>query len=267
MALKLITPMRIFASYQIAYESRIVQNIFWSFLLVAIAFAVQIPLAHLLIRKQGNPDYQVERMSVIFPNCGFFGIPLIESLFGSEGTIYIAVYVTVFNILLWSVGTMIMSGRPSLRQMLKSFASPAVIATVLGLGTLLLRIQIPSLIMETINAIAAMNTPFAMIVAGGTLASTHILPCLKELRVYRVLLYKMLLVPAAAALVLSLVPLDSMLVMIPAVATSCPTGAVCTMFAILYDKNSAYASQLFAVTTVSSIVTIPLIFMFAKIFI
>ncbi|MBQ4044209.1 MAG: AEC family transporter [Clostridia bacterium] len=260
LTLKLVTPMLIFSSFQTEYDVRIVQNLLLSFAAAILAYLIQIPLGILLIRKTGNPDYRLERLSLIFSNCGFFGIPLIESLYGAEGAIYVTAFVTMFNILLWTVGDSIMSGRISGKSLLKGILSPVVAATVLGLSCLLLRIQVPQLIMEPVRSIAAMNTPFAMIVAGATLAGTNLLVCLKNKRTYWMLLCKMLLIPATAAVLLSFVPLDPMLISIAVIAVSCPVAAACPMFAVLYDQNTAYASQLFAVTTLCSIVTIPLIF-------
>ena len=262
LALRLVTPMLIFSSYQVEYEWRLVRNLLFSFAMAALAYAVQIPLAILFIRKKNNPNYQTERMALIFANCGFFGIPLIEGLYGTEAAMYLTAYVTLFNILLWSAGTAIMSGRFEGKQFLRSLASPAVIATVLGFGCLLLRLRLPSLLLEPVKLIAGMNTPFAMIVAGATLAETSLLPALKSQRTYLMIALKMLAIPAAAALLLSRMPLEELLVMIPIIATACPTGAACTMFAVLYDKNGPYASQLFALTTLTSIVTIPLIYLF-----
>lgn len=260
LTLKLVTPMLIFSSFQTEYDVRIVQNLLLSFAAAILAYLIQIPLGILLIRKAGNADYRLERLSLIFSNCGFFGIPLIESLYGAEGAIYVTAFVTMFNILLWTVGDSIMSGRISGKSLLKGVLSPVVAATVLGLSCLLLKIQVPQLIMEPVRSIAAMNTPFAMIVAGATLAGTNLLVCLKNKRTYWMLLCKMLLIPTAAAVLLSFVPLDPMLISIAVIAVSCPVAAACPMFAVLYDQNTAYASQLFAVTTLCSIVTIPLIF-------
>lgn len=263
LSLKLVTPMLIFSSFQTTYDARLVRNLLLSFAMAILAYLIQIPLGILLIRRKGNSDYRIERLSLIFSNCGFFGIPLIESLYGSEGAMYVTAFVTMFNILLWTVGDAIMSGGVNRKSMMKGILSPVVIATVLGLGSLLLRIEVPALIMEPIRSIASMNTPFAMIVAGATLAGTNLLACFKNKRTYWVLAGKMLIIPAIAAVLLSRVPLEPVLVMIPVIAVSCPIGAACPMFAVLYDKNGPYASQLFAVTTLSSIVTIPLIFTFA----
>jgi predicted permease len=170
----------------------------------------------------------------------------------------------MFNLLLWTVGDGIMSGQVSLTSIRKGLISPVTASVVLGLGCLLLRIEVPQLIMEPIRSIAAMNTPFAMIVAGATLAGTNLLACLKNKRTYVMLLFKMLLIPCAAAVLLPLIPLDPMLISIAVIAVSCPVAAACPMFAVLYDKNTSYASQLFAITTLCSIVTIPLVFTISR---
>ncbi len=265
LSLKLVTPMLIISSYQTEFSDHIIRNLGLSFVLAAVGFAVQIPLGILLIRKKNNPDYQIERLSLIFANCGYFGIPLVESLYGAEGAIYITAAITLFNLLIWTVGDAIMSGKVSLKSILRGMMTPVSASVVLGAVLLLLRIRLPELIMEPVRSIAAMNTPFAMIVAGSTLAGTNVFACLKKKRIYWVMLCKMLLIPACTALVLTRVPMDPMLVLIPVLTAASPTAAACPMFAVLYDKNAPYASQMFGVTTLVSIVTIPLVFTLATI--
>ncbi len=267
-ALKLVTPAVIFVSYQMEYDSRIVRNLGLSFLLSAAAYVIQIGFAFLLAPKgKGkNPGYRLDRLCMIFSNAGFFGIPLINSLYGSEGTVYITAFTVVLNILLWSVGVPILVGKTPLKETIKNIFSPSVIATILGFAFLFLRIRVPEIVMEPIRLIAGMNTPFAMIVAGSTIAGTKILPGFKNPRLYYTTFCKMLLIPTASVLVFRLFaffPIEPVLLMLPILAVSCPTAAACPMLAILYDQNSDYASQLFAVTTILSIVTIPLIYLLA----
>ncbi len=265
LSLKLVTPMLILSSYQTDFSDHIIRNLGLSFILAIMGFAVQIPLGIFLIRKKNNPDYQIERLSLIFANCGYFGIPLVESLYGAEGAIYITAAITLFNLLIWTVGDAIMSGKVSLKSILRGMMTPVSASVVLGAVLLLLRIRLPELIMEPVRSIAAMNTPFAMIVAGATLAGTNVFACLKDRRIYWVMLCKMLLIPACAAIVLTRIPMEPMLVLIPVLTAASPTAAACPMFAVLYDKNAPYASQMFGVTTLVSIVTIPLIFTLATV--
>ena len=48
------------------------------------------------------------------------------------------------------------------------------------------------------------------------------------------------------------------------VAAACPSGAMGTMFALQYQKNSQYASKLLAITTTLSLITIPAIMLAAS---
>lgn len=265
LSLKLVTPMLIFASYQIEFDIRIVKNLGLSFVLCLVAYAVQIPLAFLLARdKKGkNPRCNLERLCLIFSNCGFFGIPLINSLYGAEGSIYITAFITVFNILIWVLGVPLLVGKTSPKETLKNALSPATIATILGFACLILRIKVPAIVLEPIQLIGNMNTPFAMIAAGSSIAGTKWLAGLKNPRTYYIMACRLLLIPAAAVFVFRLIPLDSMLLMIPILAVACPVAAACPMLSALYGQDTNYASQLFAVTTILSILTIPLIYLFA----
>ena len=115
--------------------------------------------------------------------------------------------------------------------------------------------------------IADMNTPFAMFVAGATIGGTRLLPGFRKPRLYYVLLCKMLLIPTVTALVFRLLlffPLDPLLLMIPILAVACPVAAACPMFAVMYDQDNDYASQLFAISTVLSVLTVPLIYLLAS---
>ncbi len=265
LALKLVTPMLIISSYQMEYDPVIVRNLGIAFALCAVSYAIQIGVAFLLAPKQkhGGERYRLERLCMIFANCGFFGIPLIHSLYGDGGTIYITATIAIFNILLWAVGVPILVGKTSVKQTLKNLFSPATIATILGVGLLLLKIRLPELVMEPVRMIGSMNTPFAMIVAGATIAGTKLTPALKNPRVYYVTLCKMLIIPALSVLIYRLIPAPSILRMIQILAIACPVAAACPMLTVLYEKDEAFASQNFAITTLVSIVTIPLIFTMA----
>ncbi len=266
LALKLVTPMLIFHSYQnIEYDVRIIKNLGLSFALCLLAYAVQILLAFLLAPKSKNSDprYRLERLCLIFSNCGFFGIPLIDSLYGAEGTIYITAFITVFNILLWVLGVPLLTGKTSLKETVKNAFSPATVATILGFACLILRIRIPAFLLDPISLIGSMNTPFAMIAAGASIAGTKWISGLKNPRMYYITACKTLLIPAAAVLVYRLIPLEGILLIIPILAVACPVAAACPMMSLMYDQDTDYASQLFAVTTILSIFTIPLIYLFA----
>ena len=68
---------------------------------------------------------------------------------------------------------------------------------------------------------------------------------------------KLILIPLASVLLLSWIPVERIYRLTVLVAISCPTAAMGTMFALQYNKDSNYASELFTVSTLLSLLTIP----------
>ncbi len=260
LSLLIINPLLIFVSYQTPYSRDIAAGLGIVFLLSVLSFGIQLGVSLLLIKKKNNPGAGVERMSLAFSNNGYIGIPLVQGVFGAQGVIYMTMFVTVFNIVLWTVGVLFMTGKTNLRQAVKNLCSPAIFMVLLGLLFFFLKISLPDIILEPLETVGNMNTPFAMLIAGATLAGSNLLGCIKKPRLYLLSAAKLLLIPLLSVLVL--VPfvclgIDPMLITIVVIAVACPTAAACTMFAHRYQKDSAYASEIFAATTILSAATIP----------
>ena len=70
---------------------------------------------------------------------------------------------------------------------------------------------------------------------------------------------QLLVIPILTAILLCFLPGDSVAKMVCVVATACPVAASVTLFAIRYNKNAVYGSQLYAITTILSIITLPVV--------
>ena len=97
------------------------------------AFLVMILLPYLFFRK-GSRDREVGLLLAAFPNVGFYGIPLISGIYGDEGVFFLTTMITMFNLLLWTYGVLLMSGkRDTLKNTVKRLISPSLIAIPVGL--------------------------------------------------------------------------------------------------------------------------------------
>ena len=103
-----VIPAQIIMSFQTEVTDSLVTGLLYAFVFSIISIVIAILLAKLIIRKKRNPNYKVDRISAIYSNCGFFGIPVIYGIFGSEGVIYLTAYIAVFNLLFWSHGKVLM---------------------------------------------------------------------------------------------------------------------------------------------------------------
>ena len=103
-----------------------------------------------------------------------------------------------------------------------------------------------------------MNTPLAMLVAGSLLAGSSLLDMLKDWRCLRTSLIAMALIPAIIIPLIRILPVDLMIRVVLSIAAACPIGKTTNLFALRFDKNVEYAARVYSVTTVMSVVTIPL---------
>lgn len=258
LVLTVVNPIVILLAYQRELKAELVANLGWTFLLSALSYALAMAISYLAIRDRTGRETAIERFSCIYSNCGFMGIPLVSAMFGYEGVFYLTAFITMFNLLAWTHGVMQISGQRSLRSMIKVLRSPAIIAIALGMVLFFAQISIPALLAETLGMIGELNTPLAMFVAGATIAQTNLLGVLKKPRVFYVSFLKLLVIPLALILLFLLFPLEKTMEMTVLAATAAPSAAMCTMQCLNYKKNAAYASELFGVTTLLSIATMPL---------
>ena len=265
--LMVVNPCLIITVYQMDYDPVLVKGLLISFAAAAVSHFISVTAAHFLIPAKDNPEYAVERFASVYSNCGFIGIPLINSVLGAEGVFYLTAYMTVFNILTWTHGLSLMQGKLSGRQLLQGLRTPMVIATVLAMLLYFLRIEIPSTLRASMDYMADMNKPLAMMVAGFSVAQADLKKILKNGRIYWVSFLKLLVMPLLTMIFLVAAGLEYNVAYVILIAVACPTATTTTMMAIRYNKNYTYASEIFAISTVLSIITIPLATLIAGIFI
>lgn len=256
--LNVITPCMIIVSYQMEFDGDLLIGLILTLGLSVASIFLSILLSRLLIRSKENPDMAVEKFSMIYSNCGFIGIPIINGLLGAKGVFFMTAYITAFNIMIWSHGILLMKGKTgNLMTTLKSFINSSTVAIVIGILFFVTGLHLPEVVGNPLSMIGAMNTPVAMLISGMNLAESGLLSCLKSPRTYVISAAKLLAFPLITLVLLMAVRVDSAIAVTILVASACPSGATGTMFALQYNKNSQYASKLLAVTTVLSLVTIP----------
>lgn len=262
--LYVVSPLVIIDAYQMKYEEQLAKNLLIAFALGVVSHLIAIGISYLLVRKKGNEqNAPIERFAVIYSNCGFMALPLVSALFGSEGVFYASAYMTVFNLLSWTHGYIIMSKgnkTSSEKVSMKSVVfSPVLISVAFGLLIFFLKIPMPAVIKTSVSYIASLNTPLAMLVTGISLAQTNIFSAFRELRCYYVMLLGSIVVPMCAMTLYLFLPLPQMLILVNLVSTACPCAVTTLLFSTKFGLNSAYASKLLTLSNIASIVTIPTI--------
>ena len=249
--LYLIVPAMVINSYLTEFDPKVLQNLLQSFALV-ITF-----LLTLRIDKEKNTP--ILRFACIFSNAAYMGFPLIQALFGAEGLLYASAYVTVFNILLWTVGYAMVSGKVRPGEVLHSIlTTPVLWSVLLGLTLYLCRVNVPELIRQPLQLVGNMNTPLSMIITGMLIAGSKPEKLLGNREIYRIILIRMLFIPLVSFLLFRLLSVQGMVAEVVLLLEACPCAAITSVFAVQFGYDEDLAAGSVVITTFISIVVLPL---------
>lgn len=226
-----------------------------SALLAAVTLALAILAAWVCFRKDPMAQF-----AAAFSNPGFFGIPIILSCLDNGAIFYIAAYVAFLNLLQWSYGVSLLTGATENITPKRLLTAPFVIAIEIGAFFFLTGFPVPGILAKTVTHLANLNTPLAMFATGVYLAQTDPKKMVRRAVLYKISVVKLLVVPLLAMVMLALLPkayFDLKLTLL--IAAACPTGTNIAVYAQLHDRDFGYAVETVAVTTILSLLTLPLV--------
>ena len=106
----IIVPAMVVNSYRMEFSAQILRNLLAAFGMSVLSVLLGTVITLLLTARKTGSRMPIFRFACIFSNAAYMGFPLISALFDSEGLLYASAYVTVFNILLWTLGYGLVSG-------------------------------------------------------------------------------------------------------------------------------------------------------------
>jgi len=165
-------------------------------------------------------------------------------------------------VLQWTYGVRVLTGEKSAMDPKKLIRNPILISLVLGLVFLILPVQMPPVIKKTISGIAAMNAPAAMLILGVYIAQTRLLSLFTKPRLYGLCAVRLILIPVLTVLLFRCFPfIDNTLRMSIIVAACAPVGSNVAIYAQQNGSDYGYACQTVCLSTIFSILTMPLLIM------
>lgn len=268
----IVTPAIVVQAFQRPFNPEMLRGLGFMTLAALLGHALAILAALALIHHAHAPTKNVLRVSAVFSNAGFMGIPLTYSLFGDEGVFYSVVYVAVFNVVIWSWGICTIRN-VSLKKMTRAdvrsmFVNPGTIGLALGIPLFLSPcVHLPDLIAIPVKSLADLNTPLAMIVIGYYLAGAKFAAIFKTPSAYlaggfRLIAFPMLMI-GALKLLEGPLALERTMMLTLVVSAAAPTAALPAMFAARYMSDVDTAVGLVSATTLVSIFTMPPVIAFA----
>lgn len=200
---------------------------------------------------------------MVLPNTSFMGYPIVLSLLGEEALFY-AVLGTglIFEIVAWTYGSSMINrstGVDFRKNIVKNIVlSPGILSIIIGFTLFVFSITIPEPINTTMRLLSSATSPLAMIVVGILLSRSNIKECLTTKKLYVISIVKLLVFPILLFFVLKFMGFTGMKIIIPVVMLSTPTAAYVAIFAGNVNNNTKLASQIVFVSSLLSLITIPI---------
>jgi predicted permease len=218
--------------------------------------------AYLVMGKRcENPIYRIITIATTFSNCAFFGIPIIEEVLrdsADELIPYTTVFAVVMNIIGWTVGSAIISHDTKYISVKKIFLNPAMIGTAAALLIFITGIDFIDELDSMIEYTARMATPLSMLVMGMRLGTMDMRRVFTDVRVYLTIAVKQFVMPLISFGIVLLMPsLDLGMRQVLFITCSCPIASIVLNFSEIVGEGQQEGANLVLVSTICSILTLP----------
>lgn len=256
----LVIPCVILNAFQVEYTPDVQKG-----LLLACAAAVAVHILFLLLtailKKPLHLDV-IERATLIYSNAGILVIPLVQELLGQEYVIYSSAYIAVQLILIWTHCKNMLCEEEKL-EWKKVLLNVNIISIIAGVVLFIFRIQLPSGAQDVLNMMNNMIGPLGMLLAGMVIAEVPLKTVFTRKRIYLSAALRLFIYPVFVLGLMKVIQTfasiqDSKQILLTVyLASITPACATVTSMAQLYDKDAAYSSSLYVLTTLLSIATMP----------
>ena len=268
--LYLIVPCVIINAFQVDYTTDTVKG-----LLIAFAASVMTQVVLLIVISAAGKLLhlnEVEIASVYYSNSGNLIVPIVTFILGQEWVLYGCVFMSVQLVFLWTHCKKIIS-REASYDWKKIILNINMISIFIGVVPFFTKICLPEIIGNTLASVGTMIGPASMIVTGMLFAGMNLKQIFANKRVYFITFLRLIAVPLIALVLIKLSNLASfsadgnkiMLIVFLAIIT--PSASTVTQMCQVYGNDSRYASAINVMTTLLSIITMPVMVMLFQIII
>ena len=199
----------------------------------------------------------VWRYGMLFPNVGFIGYPVVVALLGQDALFYAIILALPFNMLSYSLGPLLLAGAK--RFDLKQLFSPCVVSSLLALLLALARVQLPPIVGETLNFVGDMTVPLSLLLVGSLLAGLPVKSVFTSVRLWILSGLRLLVVPAVLAVLLSFLDISPLVKGVAIVQAAMPMAVNGSMLCLEYGGDTDSMAQATFITTLSALITIPIL--------
>lgn len=255
-----VIPCNILKSFVVELPDDVLKNAGMLLIASVIMHVLLLVLNRFTFNRVPEQKKKILQYCTLVSMSGFLGVPIAEGLFSSLGVLYTAIYLIPMRVISWSVGTtyFVAGATVDKKKVIKNVLThPCLVAVYLGLILLVTGLKLPEVIIAPIKHIGNCNSALTMFIVGTLLADVK----LRSIWNKTTLLfsgYRLLVLPAIAMGIGLLLGLTDMPQSINTLMIAMPAGATAAIFATRYHGDEGFASSCIVVSTLLSMLTLPL---------
>ena len=260
--LYIVSPCLIINSFLVTFSKKNFKIFLLALLASVVVFIIGIIIAKLFFGKeQQRQTRAVLKYSTVYSNAGFMGIPLVQAFLGSKGVFFSVPFLVVYNLFMWSHGIRLFTSKDSQKfseQVRSLIFNPNIIAAILGIIIYLIQFKLPNILHTPLIYLVNVNTPLSMLVIGSNLSKISLREVFNDKTCWKGTMLRNLFVPLISMIVLKGFMLNKIAYVALVIMISCPVAGVVVLFSILNNFDVKLPTKLLCLSTIVSVITIPL---------
>lgn len=234
-------------------------------LVVAIAMFSALMLLSIvipIILRVDKKSYSAYRVMTVFSNIGFMGFPIISSLYGANYLLYASVFLLPYNLLIYTYGVQTIKQNKKkikFKEQIKQIMNIGVMMSIFVIVVYLTKVKFPTWINASATILSNMTVPLSMMVIGSAMATMEFRKIITNIRLLIFSVIRLLIVPILGTFLVKQIVSNPIICDITIIMLSVPVGSMTSMLAQEYDGDYGLTSKGVTLTTILSVVTIPVV--------
>lgn len=254
-------PCMIFESFNMAFSLESLKQGALALLIAVGMSCVALLLGKVLYNRFPYEEKSILQYGTLVSNSGFAGLPVVSGAYGDEGLFLGSLFIIPTRILMWSAGISLFTRADAKQAVKKVLLNPGIIAVEVGPVRMLFQIPLPHFVDTAVDNLGGCTSPMAMALVGAILVDVP-LKTVFDLKSFYLVAVRQFLLPGICLAALRLLHVDPLTIGVSVVITGMPIGSTTAILAQKYVADAKFASKCVFISTLTSLVTVPILTLF-----
>ena len=257
--INIVLPCNIIASFSSHIESGdMAKNLILALVLSAVIQALAVLFGGKLFSRFPKNEKDVMHYGLICSNSSFIGMPVADNIYGSLGVVYVSMFQLPIRITMWTLGLALFTDVDRKSAIKTILLHPCIVSMAIGIIIMVFAPPLPGFVTSTIDYLSKCTIPLSMLIIGCILSDCTIKEIFDKSALYFSLI-RLVIFPLVVFAILKLIHIDDVLLGVSVIMSGMPAGSTTAILADKYNCDSEFASEIVFVSTMGSLITIPIL--------